>query len=61
MKGTMKPIIDANVDRGSQLYTDEYPVGWWNKDEYMHESVNHLAAYVVGNCHTNGLENFWSL
>jgi hypothetical protein len=23
--------------------------------------VNHLAAYVDGNVHTNGMENFWSL
>ena len=23
--------------------------------------VNHAEAYVRGNVHTNGLENFWSL
>jgi hypothetical protein len=23
--------------------------------------VNHLEAYVDGNVHTNGMENFWSL
>jgi hypothetical protein len=23
--------------------------------------VNHVETYVNGNCHTNGLENFWSL
>ncbi len=23
--------------------------------------VNHVEEYVKGNCHTNGLENFWSL
>jgi hypothetical protein len=23
--------------------------------------VNHLEAYVDGNVHTNGIENFWSL
>jgi ISXO2-like transposase domain len=32
-------------------------------DEYSHNVVNHLdlEAYVDGNIHTNGLENFWSL
>jgi transposase-like protein len=60
-KNTMKPLIEGNVDRGRTIYTDEYPVGWWTEDNYLHEAVNHLEAYVSGNCHTNGLENFWSL
>jgi hypothetical protein len=30
-------------------------------DEYVHNFVNHLETYVVGNVHTNGIENFWSL
>jgi hypothetical protein len=30
-------------------------------DEYQHQMVNHLKAYVDGNVHTNGMENFWSL
>jgi ISXO2-like transposase domain len=29
-------------------------------DEYNHNVVNHLEAYVDGNVHTNGMENFWS-
>ena len=57
-KASMKPLIDANVDKGSQLYSDQHPVGWWSKDEYLHEAVNHLEAYVVGNCHTNGWRTF---
>ena len=28
---------------------------------YTHEFVNHAEAYVRGNVHTNGIENFWSL
>jgi hypothetical protein len=27
----------------------------------VHEVVNHAEAYVKGQVHTNGLENFWSL
>ena len=31
-------------------------------DEYAHNVIiNHLEAYVDGNVHTNGMENFWSL
>ena len=33
----------------------------WKMDEYTHNVVNHLEAYVEGNVHTNGIENFWSL
>jgi len=27
-------------------------------DEYTHNVINHLVAYVDGNVHTNGIENF---
>jgi len=31
-------------------------------EEYIHEIINHSAdEYVRGNCHTNSMENFWSL
>ncbi|HUP02368.1 MAG TPA: IS1595 family transposase [Bryobacteraceae bacterium] len=60
-KDTLRPIVSANVDAGTKLYTDEYGWQWVNKDEYLHEMVNHLDQYVSGNVHTNGLENFWSL
>jgi hypothetical protein len=29
--------------------------------EYEHVIIQHAAAYVDGNVHTNRLENFWSL
>jgi hypothetical protein len=32
-----------------------------NTNEYYHNIINHLEAYVDGNIHTNGMENFWSL
>jgi hypothetical protein len=28
---------------------------------YDHQVINHMEAYVNGNIHTNGIENFWSL
>jgi hypothetical protein len=59
-KKTMEPIIRENVETGSQLMTDEFQTGWWNGD-FEPKAINHLEAYVDGNCHTNGMENFWSL
>jgi transposase-like protein len=60
-KDTIRPIVGASVENGSKVYTDEYGWQWVPRDEYLHEMVNHLDQYVTGNCHTNGLENFWSL
>src|SRR5262249_9215357 len=30
-------------------------------EDYAHQVGDHLESYAVGNVHTNGLENFWSL
>src|SRR5262249_28368607 len=35
--------------------------GWKMDERYIHGIINHAEAYVQGNVHTNGLENFWSL
>jgi len=60
-----KPVIQehirGNVEKGSNVYSDEFGHTWKMDDEYTHGIVNHLEAYVEGNVHTNGLENFWSL
>jgi transposase-like protein len=54
-------VID-NVEKGSNIYTDSLhsyrnlPV-----DGFAHEFTDHAEAYVRGQVHTNGLENFWSL
>jgi hypothetical protein len=29
--------------------------------DYVHSVINHAEAYVDGEVHTNGMENFWSL
>jgi len=31
------------------------------RDDYTHETVDHLVEYVSGHITTNGIENFWSL
>ena len=59
-KASMQPIVKANVEPGSQIFSDEHGDSW-KMGEYEHATVNHLESYVNGNVHTNGMENFWSL
>lgn len=55
--------IHANVEVGSQLYTDDHMV--FNDLDglfYGHESVNHSAGeYRRGAAHTNGIESVWAV
>ena len=65
-KTDLHPHIDATVEKGSALYTDALPSyrrlaeRTWG-DDYQHAAIDHAVAYVDGQVHTNGLENFWSL
>jgi transposase-like protein len=59
-KKTIQPIVGANVEPGSQIFSDEHGQSW-KMNQYTHDVINHLEAYVDGNVHTNGMENFWSL
>lgn len=60
-KKVLQPIIRENIERGSQIYSDEFGAFWKMDGEYAYDLINHLEAYVQGNVHTDGLENFWSL
>jgi transposase-like protein len=62
----MDQRIRANVEPGSAIYSDALATyrnlgkKQW-ADDYAHAAVDHAIAYVDGQVHTNGLENFWSL
>jgi len=58
---TLQRNIKKNVEPGAHLFTDEASGYFGLRAEYVHEFINHAEAYVDGNIHTNGLENFWSL
>ena len=58
---TLKPVIQANVDTGSHVYTDALASYTGLAPEFVHGFVDHAECYVKGNVHTNGMENFWSL
>ena len=59
---TLQGEILANVSKRAPVYTDN-AIGYYElaKQEFVHETVNHLQKYVRGQVHTNSIENFWSL
>ena len=59
---TIIPIIESKVAKGSTVYTDEYRPYRCLRTNFHHKFVNHSQKkYVIGDAHTNGIENFWSL
>lgn len=60
-RGTLQQEIRNNVETGSEVFTDELASYAGLDKDYVHQFVNHAEAYVRGNVHTNGIENFWSL
>ena len=53
--------IKENVHIGADVFTDAHPGYFGVEQRYMHGVIDHAEAYVNGQIHTNGLENFWSL
>lgn len=60
-RSTLTPIINNAVELGSQVHTDALRSYARLGEDYVHQVIDHAEAYVRGNVHTNGLENFWSL
>ena len=58
---TLKPIIKANIEKKSNIYTDE-----WYRHRNLHQRFNHqivnhsIKQYVNGKASTNAIENAWS-
>lgn len=60
-KPTLHGLIEANVEGGSTVYTDEHR-GYTGLRNYNHLTVCHSAGeYVNGQASTNGIESFWAL
>lgn len=53
--------IKQSVKRGTHVCTDEARAYDNLAPNYIHDAVDHSVAYVNGNVHCNGVENFWSL
>ena len=60
-KGHLQPVIREHVDAGATLHTDAHFSYQELGRDYVHNVIDHAEAYVDGQVHTNGLENFWSL
>lgn len=60
-RNELDPIVRGNVTKGSHLFTDDLHSYQSLADEYVHNVIDHAESYAIGNIHTNGLENFWSL
>jgi len=59
-KKALQSAIREHVVAGSAIFTDALK-SYEGLDEFQHEVIDHAIAYVNGECHTNGCENFWSL
>lgn len=59
-KKSLQSEIREHVLAGSAIFTDALK-SYEGLNEYQHEVIDHAVAYVDGEIHTNGLENFWSL
>jgi transposase len=61
-KATLLPIVEANIVKGSTVYTDELKAHRsLTKMGYTHDTVEHgRDEYVRGVVHTNTIEGYWS-
>jgi transposase-like protein len=55
------PAVRRNVRFGATVFTDAARAYADLADTQIHRHIDHSIAYAVGEVHTNGLENFWSL
>lgn len=60
-KRALQRYVRAQVKAGSALYTDAFLSYKGLGSDYKHSTIDHGVAYVRGDTHTQGLENFWSL
>jgi ISXO2-like transposase domain len=58
---TVVPNLEENVEKGAHVYADELRSYFGLQADYAHDVINHGEAYVNGQIHLNGLENFRSL
>ncbi len=59
---TLQPILEANIEKGAVLMTDEWGGYCDAKTKFDHKIVNHSAKqFVDGMVHVNDVENYWSL
>jgi len=60
-KPQLQALVRENVEPKSALYSDALKSYDGLSEDFAHQVIDHAVAYVDGQVHTNGLENFWSL
>jgi transposase-like protein len=60
-KPELQALVRENVEAGSNLYSDALKSYDGLGEDYTYQVIDHAEAYVNGQIHTNGCENFWSL
>src|SRR3954452_20665095 len=60
-KKALQALVHENVELGSNLYSDALKSYEGLDKDFAHQVIDHAEAYVSGQVHTNGCENFWSL
>jgi transposase-like protein len=60
-RATLQAGVRLNVEPGSHVYSDALQSYVGLDREYIRRVIDHAEAYVDGQVHTNGCENFWSL
>jgi transposase-like protein len=60
-KPQLQAMVREHVEPKSALYTDALKSYDGLSEDYKHQVIDHALAYVDGQVHTNGCENFWSL
>lgn len=58
---SLSPEVRQRVTAGSEVFTDALRSYDDLSRDYVHQVIDHAEAYVRGQVHTNGIENFWSL
>ncbi|MGI8772965.1 MAG: IS1595 family transposase [Acidobacteriaceae bacterium] len=53
--------VRKHVEVGGHVISDNWAGYDGLHTEYARDVINHTEAYVQGQIHTNGIENFWSL
>ena len=60
-KKALQAKVRQHVSAGSAIFTDALQSYEGLDREYAHQVIDHAIAYVDGQIHTNGMENYWSL
>jgi transposase-like protein len=60
-KKLLQAAVRANVAKDASIFTDALMSYDGLNEDYVHQVIDHAEAYVDGQVHTNGMENFWSL